>query len=95
MKRRKASCIDHILRRNCLLKYIIEVKIERRIEVTGRRGRRCKLLLYDNKTIGYWTLKEEAVDRTLWRTGFGRGYGKGEGKGKFHPITGHEGPEVE
>jgi hypothetical protein len=24
---------------------------------------------------GYWKLKEEALDRALWRTGFGRGYG--------------------
>jgi hypothetical protein len=24
---------------------------------------------------GYWILKEEALDRTLWRTSFGRGYG--------------------
>jgi hypothetical protein len=24
---------------------------------------------------GYWKLKEEALDNTLWRTGFGRGYG--------------------
>jgi hypothetical protein len=23
----------------------------------------------------YWQLKEEALDRTLWRTRFGRGYG--------------------
>jgi hypothetical protein len=23
----------------------------------------------------YWKLKEEALDRTLWRTSFGRGYG--------------------
>ena len=23
----------------------------------------------------YWELKEEALDCTLWRTGFGRGYG--------------------
>jgi hypothetical protein len=23
----------------------------------------------------YWKLKEEAQDRTLWRTQFGRGYG--------------------
>ena len=24
---------------------------------------------------GYWKLKQEAVDRTLWRTGCGRGCG--------------------
>ena len=23
---------------------------------------------------GYWKLKEEALDHTLWRTGFGKGY---------------------
>ena len=27
------------------------------------------------KLRGYWTLKEEALDRTVWRTGFGRGCG--------------------
>jgi hypothetical protein len=26
----------------------------------------------------YWKLKEEALDRTLWRTRFGRGYGPTE-----------------
>jgi len=44
--------------------------------VTGRRGRRSKYLLDDVKEMGeYWKLKEEALDRTVWRTGFGRGYG--------------------
>jgi hypothetical protein len=38
---RKANWIGHILRRNCLLKYIIEGKPEGRIEVTGGRRRRC------------------------------------------------------
>jgi hypothetical protein len=37
IKRRKANCVGHILRRNCLLKHVIERKIEGRIEVTGRR----------------------------------------------------------
>jgi hypothetical protein len=37
---RKANWIGHILRRNCLLKYVIEGKTEGRIEVTGGRGRR-------------------------------------------------------
>jgi hypothetical protein len=42
----------------------------------GRRGRRGKLLPDDLKeTRGFWTLKDEARDRTLWRTSFGRGYG--------------------
>jgi hypothetical protein len=59
--------------RYCLLKHVTEGKIEGTIEVTGRRGRRGKQLL--DVTRGYWKLKEEALDRTLWRTGFGRGYG--------------------
>jgi hypothetical protein len=42
IKRRKVNWIGHILRRNCLLKHVIEGKLEGRIEVTGRRGRRRK-----------------------------------------------------
>jgi hypothetical protein len=76
IKRRKANWIGHILCRNCLLKHVIEGKIEGRIEMTGRRGRRRKQLLDDiNEKRKYWKLKEEALDRTLWRTHFGRGYG--------------------
>jgi hypothetical protein len=42
----------------------------------GRRDRRGKQLLDDLKeTRGFWTLKEEALDRILWRTRFGRDYG--------------------
>jgi hypothetical protein len=53
---------------------VIEGKLEGRIEMTGRRGRRRKQILYDLKEKRrYWKLKEEAVDRTLWRTLFGRG----------------------
>jgi hypothetical protein len=52
------------------------LEIEGNIEVTARRGRRRKQLLDDLKEKrGYWKLKEEAVDRTLWLTGFVRGYG--------------------
>jgi hypothetical protein len=55
---------------------VIEENLEGRIEMTGRRGRRRKQLLDDLKEkIKYWKLKEEALDRTLWRTSFGRGYG--------------------
>jgi len=44
--------------------------------VTGRRGRRSKHLLDGVKEKGeYWKLKEETLDRTVWRTGFGRGCG--------------------
>jgi endonuclease III-like uncharacterized protein len=41
--------------------------------VIGSRERRGKQLLDDLKdTRGYWKLKDEALDRTLWRTSFGR-----------------------
>jgi hypothetical protein len=66
--KRKANWIGHILRRNCLLQGVIEVKIKGGIEVTGRRGRRCRKLLHDLKERrGYCHLKEEALDRTMWR----------------------------
>jgi len=42
IKRRMANWIGHILRRNYLLKHVIEGKIQGRIEVTVRRGRRRK-----------------------------------------------------
>ena len=49
---------------------------ERWIAVRRRRGRGCKQLLDDLKERGeYWKLKEETLDRTLWKTGFGRGNG--------------------
>jgi hypothetical protein len=53
----------------------MEGRKEGRIEVTGRRGRRLEQLLNDNKeTRGYWKLNEEGLDRTVWRSRFGRGY---------------------
>jgi hypothetical protein len=62
--------------RNCLLKHLIEGKLEGRIEVMGRWGRRCKKLLDDFKEKqGYCKLKEEALDRLMRRTHFGRSYG--------------------
>jgi hypothetical protein len=45
IKRRKANWIGHILRRYCLLKHVIEGKVEG----TGRRGRRRKQLLVELK----------------------------------------------
>jgi hypothetical protein len=44
INRMKANWIGHILRRNCLLKQVIEGKVEGRIEMTVRRGRRHKQL---------------------------------------------------
>jgi hypothetical protein len=76
IRKRKANWIGHILRRNCLLKQVIEGKIKGRIEVTRRRGRRRKKLLDDlGDRTGYSHLKEEAVDRIKWRNRFGRGCG--------------------
>jgi hypothetical protein len=76
IRKRKANWIVHILRRNCLLQRIIEGKIQGGIEVTGRQGRRRKKLLDDLKEKrGYSHLKEEALDRTIWRARFGRGFG--------------------
>jgi hypothetical protein len=55
---------------------VIEGKLEGRIEMTGRRGRRRKQLLDDIKEKRrYCELKEEALDGTLWRSFFGSGYG--------------------
>jgi hypothetical protein len=54
-----ANWIGHILRRNCLLKQIIERKIKGEMEVTRRRGKSCRKLL----------------DSTVWRARFGRSFG--------------------
>jgi len=71
-----ANWIGHILRRNCLLKQFIKGKIKGEIEVTRRRGRRRKKLLDDLKDRrGYSHLKEEALDRTMWRNCSGGGFG--------------------
>jgi hypothetical protein len=76
IRKRKANWIGHILCRNCPLQRVFESKIKGGIEVTGRRGRRRRKLLDDLKeTRGYSYLKEEALDRTMWRARFGRGFG--------------------
>jgi hypothetical protein len=76
IRKRKANWIGHILRRNCLLKELIEGKIKGRIEVTRRRGRRSKQLLNDlGDRREFSHLKEEALDRIKCRNRFGRGCG--------------------
>jgi hypothetical protein len=71
IRKRKANWIGHILRRNCLLKQVIEGKIGGEMEVTRRR----KKLLDDLKDRrGYSLLKKEALDRTMWRNRFGGGF---------------------
>jgi len=66
IRKREANWIVHILRRNCLLKQVIEGKINGEMEVARRRGRRRKKLLDDLKDRrGYSHLKEEALGRTM------------------------------
>ena len=65
------------IRNNCQLWILYKVPvfctIKGEIEVTGRRGRRRRKLLDDLKERrGYSHLKEEALDRTMWRARFGR-----------------------
>jgi len=54
----KANWIAHILRRNCLLKHLIEGKIE-------GAGRRKQLPDDLNEKRKYWNWKEDALDRTV------------------------------
>jgi hypothetical protein len=82
ISKRKANWIGHILRRDCLLQGVIEGKMEGGIEVTGRRGRRRRKLLDDLKERrGYFHLKENALDCTMWRAPFGGG---------FEPVVNHK-----
>jgi hypothetical protein len=82
IKWRKANRIGYIWRRHCLLNRIVEGKKEEDIEGTKRRGRICRQLLNNlKKTRSYWKLKVKALcvislDRTPWRTRFGRSYGR-------------------
>jgi len=58
--------IGHFWRRSCLVKQVVEVKIEGRIEEAGRRGRRRKQLMDIVKEMrGYCKLKDETLDRIL------------------------------
>ena len=61
---RKANWIGHNLRRNCVLKHVIEGNIDGRVEVTGRRWKRSKQLLDSfSERRGYWKLKDKALHR--------------------------------
>ena len=76
IRKRKANWIGHILHRNCLLQRVIEGKIKGGIKVTGSRGRKRRKLLDDLKERREFShLKEEALDRTMWRARFGVGFG--------------------
>jgi hypothetical protein len=53
----------------------LEGEIKGEMEGTRRRGRRRKKLLDDLKDRrGYSHLKEEALNRTMWRNRFGGGF---------------------
>jgi hypothetical protein len=64
-----------VVKKNCLIKQIIEGKIKGEMEVTRGQGRRRRKLLDDLKDRrGYSRLKEKALDRTTWRNRFGGGF---------------------
>jgi hypothetical protein len=76
INKRKANWIGHIFRRNCFVKQVVKERIKGGIEVTGKRGRRCRKLLDELKERrGYSHLMEEALDRTMWKARFGRCFG--------------------
>jgi hypothetical protein len=54
---------------------VIVRKIRGETEMTRRCGRRRRKLLDDlTDRRGYYHLKEEALDRTVWRHSFGGGF---------------------
>ena len=61
IRKRKANWVGHILRRNCLLKQIIEGKIKGQIEVTRRRGRLVRIYWMTLRTGKDTLLKEGAL----------------------------------
>jgi len=65
----KAKWIGRNLLRNCFLKHFIGEKIEGKWRGRRKRG---KQLLDEEDVINF---KEEALDRTVWRTRFEGGYG--------------------
>jgi len=66
-KGRECDWIGNMLPRNCLIKHVIEEKIEG----TGRELRSRKLLLDSLKEMRrFWKLKEDVLDRPLWSIRF-------------------------
>ena len=69
IRQRKANWSEHILRRDCLLRDIIEGKLEANgIHRVGRRKIQILDDLREKKK--YWELKDEAGDRQKWREKF-------------------------
>jgi len=80
-QRRKAKWIGHILWRNCLLKQVMEEKVEGRTQAKEKGVTRYVQLMDDLKEMkGCKKLNQEAHDHILWITCFERGYG---------PVTRH------
>jgi hypothetical protein len=72
---RTANWIGHILRRNCVRKQVMGGQIKGGIAGTRRRGKRRRKLLDDfTERRRCSHLKEESLDRTMWRARFGRGF---------------------
>jgi hypothetical protein len=58
------------------LKHFIKGRKDGKIEVTERRGGRCKQLLDDKEIIGYCKLKDEALNRSMRRNCLGSDCGR-------------------
>ena len=68
IKRRKTNWTGHILRWNCLILHVMEINIEGRVEVTGRRGRRYKMLKKREDTgIEREGTRSHSVEKLLWK----------------------------
>ena len=65
------SCVGTVF--YCAL--LKEIFVEGRTEVTGRQNEGVSSYRMTLKKRGYWKIKEEAVDRVLWRTSSRRVYG--------------------
>jgi hypothetical protein len=63
------------LHRHCLLKHVTEEKIERRIGMIERQGRKHKKLLDDLMEKTQYLKLKEALDCTPWSICIGRSYG--------------------
>jgi hypothetical protein len=72
-KTRLAKWICHILRRKCLLKHVIDGKIDRKIAGKGRRGRKRKHVLDELKgkekvvELERGSTKSHSVRNSLWK----------------------------
>jgi hypothetical protein len=70
--KKKADWIGHISRRNCLLKHAIERKSKG--SVNEKEDISCYWMRL-RKEVRHRTLREEALDRTVWGIRLGRGRG--------------------